>query len=178
MGAGGARSSAALGELRAKLKFSSGRAPARLSAFCSLTTGTGYPITVDDATIHRTEPAWQPRNQAEARFHPISFIQLLSGVTRMVIDGTKKRKPGRLAFVCCIVAAVLFGAFRFAAWVGTDRSRPDLWYFHGPPRHWSAKWFDLGSWICAGLAPTYFVVAAFQFGWFRWRRDDRATNAP
>ena len=94
-----------------------------------------------------------------------------------VTEAKRKRKPGRLALVCCIIAAVLFCAFHFGSWVGTEKTPPDVWYFHGPPRHWSAKWFDLGTWICAGLAPAYLVVALFQFGWFKWRRRDRDTSA-
>jgi len=88
-----------------------------------------------------------------------------------------KRKPGRLALLCCIIVAVLFCVFRVASWAGTETPPPHVVYFHGPPRHWSAKWFDLGSWICAGLAAAYLVVALFQFGWFKWRRHDRDSNA-
>ena len=53
-----------------------------------------------------------------------------------------------------------------------EKTPPNVVYFHGPPRYWSAKWFDLGSWICGGLSPVYLVVALFHLGWFKWRRHD------
>jgi|GEM_PF-4491041 hypothetical protein len=38
---------------------------------------------MDDATIYHSEPAWQLRNEAEARFHPLTLIHLLGVVRTM-----------------------------------------------------------------------------------------------